>query len=258
MPVGMSALLRQKAKKRKQYGFRPIGKPIKKAIKSAIARSKELKFYSNVGSETTYQSFGAMNTWEGLGNDSTISMIPLAQGDADVGRDGDKVKVEYIRATYNICVPSVAVTTATTAQVNNNVIVRILLIQAKRGFTSTDVITALNSLTFGTDTIIKQHKYMDDICYILKDKTVVVGADTATYIATTDTIRKAQNYMVHFNVKPKNQIAEWLPASTTGVAPDVRGTIFSVFYYAETDPSANLDSPAPRYKMAWDVKFREL
>lgn len=236
-----------------------VSKPVKKAIKYMINKNRELNYIRNLGSATTYQNPNAINTWEGFGNDPTASMVAIAQGDTVIARDGDKVKCEYIRGTVNLCLPEEDKALADVGSLANNYIARHMILQCKRGFTSTQVIAVFNNLPITTDTPIRGNVDVEQVCYVLHDKTSVFKPDAETFADATRVYRRAMTLMYHFSIKPKVEILEWKPATTTGVAPDVRGNIFSIWYYTETDPAAALAyASTVRYKMSYDIKFRDI
>lgn len=233
-------------------------KPLKKAIKRIIDKSKELKFYRFGSSETVYNAFNATNVWENYANGAG-SLTNIAQGDTQSARDGDIVNLKYINCKLNVCVPASSSTLANAADQTNNYAVRFLLVQAKRGYSSTAILAILNTtLTAGVDTILKQDHDLNQACYILKDKTIVFRPDAATLSDGTNVIKRAQSMMVNMSSKPQADTIEWSSDQVTATPPNIRGGVFLLGYYTETDPNASVTIVGPpQYKASWDVKYRE-
>lgn len=192
---------------------------IKKYVKKAIDKKQEVKQFLQAGNDTSASTL-TVNVW------SQDSCFSLPNGAGDDERIGDKVRISsiYVGTSFFFQYPD----TLPIPDVNivGLLNVRIIVVQLKRGYTITELITQLP-----TDSVTAPLSG-DDItrrCYILADRKYSELGNKSAFLNGTDATVPAERRNVTFNLKPKITNAEWDSTTSGNASPDIQGGIYILY-----------------------------
>lgn len=247
-----------------------VNKSVKTYVKKTIDKNKETNHKINVGSKITYLQFPAFGTWYNYNNDNTDSLTNISRANGSDNRIGDDIKLKSVDLTLNFCFPPQSGTASTSALVDvfTTQTIRCCVVQMKRGFTVTELLTFMNTNNLNTDTILRNDPDVSEYCHVLKDfvftsspdRTISVYALAAAGTTDVDDVvrtRQGQTKIFRMKIKPRITLPKWATASSTAVAPDIVGAIHTIFYVTDDDPASFSVPTLPYYKRAYVTMYKE-
>lgn len=215
---------------------------IKKYVRKAIDKKQELKQFLQAGNDGSTSAL-TVNVW------ATDSCFTLPNGAGDDERIGDKVRISsiYVGTSFYFYYSS-AIPLADVRDVGQTQ-ARIIVVQLKRGYTITEVIT-----TLPTDSVTAPLS-ADDItrrCYILADRKYSELGNKSAFLSGTNATLPSERHHVTFNLKPKITNAEWDSTTSGNASPDIQGGIYMLYLftgqvggygnvYVNDDPDARIN-----------------
>lgn len=237
----MLNVLRKKLRSRKN---KRVARPIRQYVNKTVKHYNELKEDISSSTATAYTTLTDF-TWV------VDSILSVAQGTTSVTREGDKILLSRIQANPTLYVRGGNILDLTVHL--NPSLVRVVLFQCKRGFTTAQVLALFpvnNALAPMPNLVLRA-------CHILKDRVYKQDTNVSVHglatLATSSYIKYPQVIPVKMSARPKIAIAQWRPASTGAVEPDIVGAIGIAYckfpqgtstdtypIYVDTDPDSRI------------------